>query len=162
MFRSSKHIYAQLIDDLAGVTLATASSVTPDVPRICPTAATSRPLKPSVRNWPTAAKQAGRQIDRGHYKFHGHVEALAEAANAAGLLCCEPKERKKAKLAAEAAAAPVAAKEAAPKEKKEKKEKKSTKNTRRKRNNIAYPIKCHRTYKSHEPYRIRNSLTDQE
>ena len=76
-----------------------------------------------------AAKEKGihkAAFDRGHYKFHGRVKALAEAANAAGLFCCEPKERKKAKLAAQAAAAAAAKPEKvekAPKEKKEKKEK---------------------------------------
>ena len=72
-----------------------------------------------------AAKAKGidkAAFDRGHYKYHGRVKALAEAANAAGLICCEPKERKKLKLAAAAAAPPKA--EKAPKEKKVKKEKK--------------------------------------
>jgi large subunit ribosomal protein L18 len=127
VFRSSKHIYAQLIDDLAGVTLATASSLTPEVRKDMPYGGNIKAAQTVGQKIAEAAKQAGidkAAFDRGHYKFHGRVKALAEAATAAGLLCCEPKERKKAKLAAIAAAPPVAAKEAAPKkEKKEKKEK---------------------------------------
>ena len=102
VFRSSKHIYAQLIDDLNGVTVAAASSTGKD---------TGLKHGSNVK----AATEVGKK--------------LAEAANAAGLICCEPKPRKKAKLAAAAAAAPAKAAKgekaaAAPKEKKEKKEKK--------------------------------------
>jgi len=130
VYRSLNHIYTQLIDDLNGVTLAAASS---------------SGKKAGVKHGANvqAATEVGKKLaefakskgidkaafDRGHYKFHGRVKALAEAANAAGLLCCEPKPRKKAKLAAMAAAAPAKAAKAekaaaAPKEKKEKKEKK--------------------------------------
>src|SRR5207237_4352482 len=130
VFRSSKHIYAQLIDDLAGVTLATASSLAPDLRKDVPYGGNVKAAAVVGQKLAEAAKQKGidkAAFDRGHYKYHGRVKALAEAANAAGLLCCEPKERKKVKLAAEAAAAAVAKPEKvekAPKEKKEKKEKK--------------------------------------
>ena len=130
VFRSSKHIYAQLIDDLAGVTLAAASSLAPDVRQDLAYGGNVKAAQIVGKKLAEAAKQKGidkAAFDRGHYKFHGRVKALAEAANAAGLICCEPKERKKAKLAAQAAAAaapPKAEKgEKAPKEKKEKKEK---------------------------------------
>ncbi len=129
VFRSSKHIYAQLIDDLAGVTLASASSLQPDVRKDLPYGGNVKGAQVVGRQIAAAAKEKGidkAAFDRGHYKFHGRVKALAEAANAAGLLCCEPKERKKAKLAAQAAAAAAAKPEKvekAPKEKKEKKEK---------------------------------------
>ena len=125
VFRSSKHIYAQLIDDLAGVTLASASSLTPDVRKDMPYGGNVKGAQVVGQQIAAAAKAKGidkAAFDRGHYKFHGRVKALAEAANAAGLICCEPKARKKAKLAAAAAAPPKA--EKAPKEKKEKKEKK--------------------------------------
>jgi large subunit ribosomal protein L18 len=95
VFRSSKHIYAQLIDDLSGVTLASASSLVAE-------------LKPNLKHGGNAkaATAVGKQLavvalakgitkaafDRGHYKFHGRVKALAEAANAAGLMCTEPKK----------------------------------------------------------------------
>ncbi len=131
VFRSSKHIYAQLIDDLAGVTLASASSLSPDVRKDMPYGGNVKGAQVVGQRIAAAAKEKGidkAAFDRGHYKFHGRVKALAEAANAAGLICCEPKERKKAKLAAQAAAAAAAPPkgekaEKAPKEKKEKKEK---------------------------------------
>jgi large subunit ribosomal protein L18 len=116
VFRSSKHIYAQLIDDLAGVTLAAASSLQPDVRKDLPYGGNVKAAAVVGERLAEVAKERGidkAAFDRGHYKFHGRVKALAEAANAAGLKCCEPKERKKAKLAAQAAA-PAA------KEKKEK------------------------------------------
>jgi large subunit ribosomal protein L18 len=130
VFRSSKHIYAQLIDDLAGATLACASSLAPDVRKDLPYGGNIKAAQVVGKKLAEAAKQKGidkAAFDRGHYKFHGRVKALAEAANAAGLMCCEPKERKKAKMAAEAAVAAAAKPEKAekaPKEKKEKKEKK--------------------------------------
>jgi large subunit ribosomal protein L18 len=99
VFRSSKHIYAQLIDDVGGVTLAAASSRAKDVRAGVPyggnvkaAAAVGKALAQaaSARGIKTAA------FDRGHYKFHGRVKALAEAANAAGLKCCEPRHPPKA------------------------------------------------------------------
>src|SRR5881227_385406 len=68
VFRSSKHIYAQLIDDLAGVTLAAASSTLADVKSGLP--------------YGGIAKVA---FDRGHYRYHGRVKALADAAREGGL-----------------------------------------------------------------------------
>ena len=133
VFRSSKHIYAQLIDDLGGVTLACASSLAPDVRKDLPYGGNIKAAQLVGQKLAEVAKQHGidkAAFDRGHYKFHGRIKALAEAANAAGLICCEPKERKKVKLAAEAAAAaaaPPKGEKAAPKEKKEKKEKKAPK-----------------------------------
>jgi large subunit ribosomal protein L18 len=132
VFRSSKHIYAQLIDDQAGVTLASASSLAPDLRKGLSYGGNIKAAQVVGQKLAEAAKQHGidkAAFDRGHYKFHGRVKALAEAANAAGLLCCEPKERKKVKLAAEQAAAAAAPPKAAeaPKEKKEKKEKKAPK-----------------------------------
>lgn len=86
VFRSSKHIYAQLIDDLKGVTLVAASSRAKK---------SSGPYGGNVK----AAAAVGDQLaksaaskgitkaafDRGHYRFHGRVKALAEAARKAGL-----------------------------------------------------------------------------
>jgi large subunit ribosomal protein L18 len=123
VFRSSKHIYAQLIDDLAGVTLASASSQTPDVKKAVAYGGNIKAAKAVGENLAAAAKEKGiglAAFDRGHYKFHGRIKALAEAANAAGLKCCEHKPGKKIK----AAAAP---KPDAAKEKKEKKDKKKEK-----------------------------------
>ncbi|GAB6877308.1 50S ribosomal protein L18 [Thermaerobacter litoralis] len=89
VFRSLKHIYAQVIDDEAGVTLVAASTVEPE-------------LREAVGGYGgnvEAAKVVGRAIaqralargiskvvfDRGGYRYHGRVKALAEAAREAGL-----------------------------------------------------------------------------
>ena len=113
VFRSSKHIYAQLINDLDGVTLAAASSQSKG-------AAYGGNIKGATavgKKLAEAAKAKGITLaafDRGHYKFHGRVKALAMAANEAGLKCTEPKKPPKP----EEAPAPKAekpAKEKAPK-----------------------------------------------
>lgn len=88
VFRSSRHIYVQIIDDLAGVTLASASTM-------------SKGLRDSVKYGgnQNAAKAIGAAIakqamevgikavcfDRNGYKYHGRVKALADAARQAGL-----------------------------------------------------------------------------
>lgn len=88
VFRSNLHIYAQIIDDESGVTLAAASSQ-------------SKSLRESLKhggNVP-AAEKVGEAIaeaakakgieqvmfDRGHYKYHGRIKALADAARKGGL-----------------------------------------------------------------------------
>jgi large subunit ribosomal protein L18 len=113
--RSSKHIYAQLIDDLNGVTLAAAGSNGKAVKASIPYGGNVKAAAAVGKLLAEAAAAKGitkAAFDRGHYRFHGRVKALAEAANAAGLLCTEHKPKKKAALAAAAAAAapePVAA-----------------------------------------------------
>ena len=86
LFRSGKHIYAQLIDDRAGETLASAS--------------TNEKEEKAAKTWNVeAAKSAGTKLaeralakgvkqvvfDRGGYIYHGRVKALAEAAREGGL-----------------------------------------------------------------------------
>ncbi|KIL39752.1 50S ribosomal protein L18 [Gordoniibacillus kamchatkensis] len=88
IFRSSKHMYAQIIDDTTGVTLASASTQ-------------DKELKGQVESGGNveAAKKVGELIaqrakakgldkvvfDRGGYLYHGRVQALADAAREAGL-----------------------------------------------------------------------------
>ncbi|HEV2861615.1 MAG TPA: 50S ribosomal protein L18 [Pyrinomonadaceae bacterium] len=86
IFRSLNHIYAQLIDDETGATLASASTVEKD-------------LRGSTGGNIEAAERVGRAIaeralakgveqvvfDRGGFRYHGRVKALADAARAAGL-----------------------------------------------------------------------------
>ncbi|KMK74879.1 50S ribosomal protein L18 [Alkalihalobacillus pseudalcaliphilus] len=86
VFRSSKHIYAQLIDDVNGVTLASASSL-------------DKELGLENGSNTEAAKQVGALVakravenghkvivfDRGGYVYHGRVATLADAAREAGL-----------------------------------------------------------------------------
>ena len=108
--RSSKHIYAQLIDDLSGVTLAAVGSAGKGVKSGANIAA----AKIVGTKLAEAAKAKGikaASFDRGHYRFHGRVMALAVAATEAGLTCCDPKNNRKPKPAEpEKAAEPVAAK----------------------------------------------------
>jgi large subunit ribosomal protein L18 len=89
VFRSARHIYAQAIDDLAGRTLTSASTL-------------DKELKPSLSGYPgnkESAKRVGQAIgerliklgirevvfDRGGNRYHGRVRALAESAREAGL-----------------------------------------------------------------------------
>ena len=88
VFRSSKHIYAQVVDDAAGSTLAHASTLSKDV-----RASVGEATKLD------AAKKVGEAIatlllargidkvvfDRSGYLYHGRIRALADAARAAGL-----------------------------------------------------------------------------
>ncbi|MGB0748769.1 MAG: 50S ribosomal protein L18 [Magnetospiraceae bacterium] len=88
VFRSNKHIYAQIIDDVQGVTLAAASTL-------------DKELRSTVKNGSDveAAAAVGKLVaeravaagvtnvifDRGGYQFHGRVKALGDAAREGGL-----------------------------------------------------------------------------
>src|SRR4051794_24414778 len=86
VFRSNKHIYAQAIDDIAGRTVASASTCDAD-------------LRAGATSTVDAAKQVGKLIgdrmkaagidtvvfDRGGFKYHGRVAAVADGAREAGL-----------------------------------------------------------------------------
>jgi large subunit ribosomal protein L18 len=88
VFRSSKHIYAQLIDDLSGVTLAAASSVVGDVRSGFKSCGNIKAAQVVGKKLAEAAKAKGiakAAFDRGHYKYHGRVKALADAAREGGL-----------------------------------------------------------------------------
>jgi len=84
--RSGKHIYAQVIDDAEGKTLASASSLEKDVRG---TSGANIDAASAVgKRLAEAAKKAGvTQVvfDRGGFLFHGRVKALAEAAREGGL-----------------------------------------------------------------------------
>src|SRR5438105_6769479 len=78
VFRSSKHIYAQLIDDLSGVTLAAASSLTPDIHTEVPYGGNIKAAKVVGKKLADVAKEKGivkAAFDRGHYRFHGRIKA---------------------------------------------------------------------------------------
>ena len=86
VFRSSRHIYVQVIDDQAGRTLAAASTLEGELRAQLRTGADR-----------AAAEQVGRLIaesagveavvfDRGAYRYHGRIKALADAARAGGLV----------------------------------------------------------------------------
>ena len=84
--RSGRHIYAQLIDDAAGQTLASASTLDKDVRG--KTGATTAAAADVGKRLAAAAKKAGvTQVvfDRGGFLFHGRIKALADAAREGGL-----------------------------------------------------------------------------
>lgn len=88
VFRSSKHIYAQVIDDRAGKTLVQASTVDPEVKAEVAYGGNKAAAAVVGRVVATRAKAAGLGkicFDRRSYKYHGRVEALAAAAREAGL-----------------------------------------------------------------------------
>ena len=88
VFRSDKHIYAQVIDDIAGRTLASAASTNADVRGELKTGANVEAAKRVGRAIAERAKAVGvAQVafDRGGRKYHGRVKALADAAREAGL-----------------------------------------------------------------------------
>lgn len=88
VFRSSKHIYVQLIDDGAGRTLASASSLDKALADSLKTGADKGAAEAVGKLIAERAKDAGVEkvvFDRGGYRFHGRVKALADAAREAGL-----------------------------------------------------------------------------
>ena len=88
VFRSERHIYAQVIDDTRGVTLAAASSLDPDLKPKLKTGATKDAAKEVGKLLAERAIKAGVKavvFDRGGYLFHGRVKAVADAARESGL-----------------------------------------------------------------------------
>lgn len=88
VFRSSKNIYVQVIDDAKGVTLASASSLEKDLRDKLKTGADMAAAKEVGKLVAERAKKAGVDeviFDRGGYLFHGRVKALADAAREGGL-----------------------------------------------------------------------------
>jgi large subunit ribosomal protein L18 len=88
VYRSLSHIYAQVIDDLAGCTLAAASSVDKDVRKQIQgggNVAAAKVVGKAVAERALAAGVTQVVFDRGGYKYHGRVKALADAAREAGL-----------------------------------------------------------------------------
>jgi len=88
VFRSSKHIYAQIIDDTQGITLASASTMEPDV-------RTDQKFENKVAAANFIGKRIGERasekgiktvvFDRGGFMYHGRVKAVSEGAREAGL-----------------------------------------------------------------------------
>jgi large subunit ribosomal protein L18 len=85
IFRSVAHIYAQVIDDTKGTTLASASSTEKDAGATGGNVAAAKEIGKRVAE---RAKEKGIDkvvFDRGGYLYHGRVKALADAAREAGL-----------------------------------------------------------------------------
>lgn len=85
IFRSNKQIYAQLIDDLNGVTLTSASSVKNDKAQGVPKIDQAKLVGAAIAEKARAAGIDNVVFDRGGYLYHGRVKALAEAAREGGL-----------------------------------------------------------------------------
>jgi len=88
VFRSSKHIYVQLIDDEKGETLAAASSLEKTMREGAKTGANIAAAKAVGKLIAERAKEKGIKdvvFDRGGYLYHGRVKALADAAREGGL-----------------------------------------------------------------------------
>ena len=86
--RSSKHIYAQIIDDAKGHTLAAASTIDADLKPGLKTGADSAAAAAVGKLIAERAVKAGVKevvFDRGGYLYHGRVKALADAAREGGL-----------------------------------------------------------------------------
>ena len=85
-FRSSKQIYAQVIDDATGHTLAAASTIDKELKgKLKGAEPRRRPKSASCWRYGQAAGIEKVVFDRGGYMFHGRVKALADAAREAGL-----------------------------------------------------------------------------
>lgn len=88
IFRSLKHIYAQVIDDTAGYTLASASTLDPEVRGRIDDMGPVEQAKVVGETVALRALEKGITIvvfDRAGYKYHGRVKSLAEGARGAGL-----------------------------------------------------------------------------
>src|SRR3984893_3653083 len=88
VYRSSKHIYAQVIDDNAGTTVAAASSIEKATREGIKTGAGVDAAKAVAKLIAQRAQEKGVKdvvFDRGGYLYHGRIKALAEAAREGGL-----------------------------------------------------------------------------
>lgn len=86
--RSMQHIYAQVINDQTGVTVASASTLDADLKKSLKKTSTKEAAEAVGKLVAERAKKVGIEkvaFDRGAYMYHGRVKALAEAARAAGL-----------------------------------------------------------------------------
>ena len=88
VFRSGLHIYAQVIDDAAGNTIASASTIDKSIKAALKSTANIEAAKAVGKLIAERAVAKGVKevaFDRGGYKYHGRVKALAEAASEGGL-----------------------------------------------------------------------------
>ena len=88
VFRSNKHIYCQIIDDLKQVTLCSSSTLDPEVKKQIKSSGTIDAAEKVGKNIALKAKENGLQtvvFDRGGYLYHGRVRSLAEGARSNGL-----------------------------------------------------------------------------
>ena len=86
VFRSSKHIYAQIIDDSSGKTIAFASSLSKDFKEKGSDIKGASKVGSMIGEKSINAGIKDVFFDRGRYRYHGRVKALAEGAREAGLI----------------------------------------------------------------------------
>jgi large subunit ribosomal protein L18 len=110
VYRSHRHFHAQLIDDDAGRTVASASSIQKDLRTSLKHGGDRKAAEAVGKKLAEAAKAAGVGavvFDRSFFKFHGRVRAFAEAASKGGLsFLLNPKKKDKAPKAPKAEKAP--------------------------------------------------------
>jgi large subunit ribosomal protein L18 len=85
VFRSNKHIYAQLIDDVNGVTLASASTMDKDVNVEGNNLEAAKTIGELIAKRAVEKGYKSVVFDRGGYLYHGRIQALADAARENGL-----------------------------------------------------------------------------
>ena len=82
---TGRHIYVQLIDDINGVTLASASTVAPEMKGVKSNLAGAKKLGQLAAQQAKAKNITAVVFDRGGLRYHGRIKALADAAREAGL-----------------------------------------------------------------------------
>ena len=88
VFRSNKHIYCQLIDDVKQITLCSSSTLDPEVKKDLKSTGTIDAAEKVGKDIAAKAKKIGFEkvvFDRGGYLYHGRVRSLAEGARSSGL-----------------------------------------------------------------------------
>ena len=88
VFRSSRHIYSQIIDDVKQITLCSSSTLDPEVKKELKSSGTVDAAERVGKNIAIKAKKNGLEtvvFDRGGYLYHGRVKSLAEGARSNGL-----------------------------------------------------------------------------
>lgn len=85
VFKSARHMYAQIIDDTKGVTLAAASTVGKTPVENSGNVKGAKRVGEMIAEKAKAKKISGVVFDRNGFKYHGRVKALAEAAREKGL-----------------------------------------------------------------------------
>ena len=88
VFRSNKHIYCQIIDDVKQITLCSSSTLDPKVKKDLKSSGTIYAAEKVGKDIAAKAKKIGFEkvvFDRGGYLYHGRVRSLAEGARSSGL-----------------------------------------------------------------------------
>ena len=85
VFRSAKHIYAQIIDDSSGITVASASTLEKSSSGLGSNISSASKVGSEIAKKAIDAGVKEVFFDRGSYKYHGRVKALAENAREAGV-----------------------------------------------------------------------------